>query len=389
MKIKKRIRALSLFANVGIAETYLKEIGIDVLIANEIDPQRVKFYNHLYPKTKIITGDITNPKISDEIIELSKKNNIDLIMATPPCQGMSTAGKKLKDDERNYLIKYAIDIIEKVKPKFVFLENVPEQLQTHITYNGERILIPKYLKERLDKDYEFNDNHIINAANYSVPQQRERAIFLLVRKDINIKWDFPKQDKKIITLEEAFKNVPSLDPEIYDVTYDEQIKLFPDFEKKKQEALKISKYHKPPIHAKKHVIAMMHTPSGETAFNNDKYYPRKDNGERVNGHYNTYRRFDWDKPARTITQNNGVISSLCCVHPGKYIGKDSEGYDLYSDARCLTLYELFIIFSLPKDWNVPDWADDRMIRQVIGEGIPPMLVRNLVEELMYNIKSEE
>lgn len=62
-------------------------------------------------------------------------------MATPPCQGMSTAGKKLKDDERNYLIKYAVDIIENVKPKFVFLENVPEQLQTYISYNDKKILI--------------------------------------------------------------------------------------------------------------------------------------------------------------------------------------------------------------------------------------------------------
>lgn len=130
---------------------------------------------------------------------------------------------------------------------------------------------------------------------------------------------------------------------------------------------------------------MMHTPSGETAFNNEKYYPKKDNGDRVNGHNNTYRRYDWNKPARTITQNNGVISSLCCVHPGRYIGKDSDGYDLYSDARCLTIYELLIVFSLPKDWNIPEWADDRLIRQVIGEGIPPMLVKNIVIELMSQI----
>lgn len=385
MKIKKRIRALSLFANVGIAETYLKEIGIDVLIANEIDPQRVKFYNHLYPKTKIITGDITNPKISDEIIELSKKNNIDLIMATPPCQGMSTAGKKLKDDERNYLIKYAIDIIEKVKPKFVFLENVPEQLQTHITYNGERILIPKYLKERLDKDYEFNDNHIINAENYSVPQQRERAIFLLVRKDINIKWDFPKQDKKIITLEEAFKNVPSLDPEIYDVTYDEQIKLFPDFEKKKEDGLKVSKWHYPPKHVFRQVYSLMHTPSGETAFNNiDKFKPRKKDGTLIKGFKNTYKRQNWDKPAYTITMYNRTIGSQNNVHPGRYIGKDKDGFDIYSDARVLTIYELMIVSSLPLDWNIPDWATDHFIRQVIGEGIPPLLVKKIMMELINN-----
>ena len=58
---------------------------------------------------------------------------------------------------------------------------------------------------------------------------------------------------------------------------------------------------------------------------------------------------------------------------------------LYSDPRCLTIYELLIVFSLPTDWNIPEWADDRLIRNVIGEGIPPKLIRNLVETLIKNI----
>ena len=47
MKQKVLINAMSLFANVGIAETYLKNIGINVVLANEIDKQRVRFYKHL------------------------------------------------------------------------------------------------------------------------------------------------------------------------------------------------------------------------------------------------------------------------------------------------------------------------------------------------------
>lgn len=91
-----KIKAMSLFANVGIAETYLKEIGIDVVIANELDHQRVEFYKYLYPSTNMIEGDITNSRVQDKLIELAKREKIDLIMATPPCQGMSTAGKKIK-----------------------------------------------------------------------------------------------------------------------------------------------------------------------------------------------------------------------------------------------------------------------------------------------------
>lgn len=382
-----KLKGVSLFANVGIAETYLKEVGINIVVANEIDEKRAKFYQYLYPDAEMIIGDITDSNIFNKVYEISRERKVDFLIATPPCQGMSLAGKRDPLDKRNQLIFYAIEMIKKLKPKYILLENVPQLLKTKIKIDDEIILIKDYIKKELDNYYNFADESLVSAMDYEVPQMRKRNIFLISRKDMRYIWQIPPK-KKRITMREAIYNLPSVDPMLKE-GYDETIKLFPDFEKKKQEALKISKFHKPPIHAKKHVIAMMHTPSGETAFNNDKYYPRKDNGERVNGHYNTYRRFDWDKPARTITQNNGVISSLCCVHPGKCIGKDSEGYDLYSDARCLTLYELFIIFSLPKDWNLPDWADDRMIRQVIGEGIPPMLVRNLVEELMNNIKSEE
>ena len=55
----KKFNAVSLFANVGVAEAYLAETGINVAVANEIDPIRAKFYSHLYPETNMIVGDIT------------------------------------------------------------------------------------------------------------------------------------------------------------------------------------------------------------------------------------------------------------------------------------------------------------------------------------------
>jgi len=93
---------------------------------------------------------------------------------------------------------------------------------------------------------------------------------------------------------------------------------------------------------------------------------------------------NWDKPSRTITQNNGVISSLCCVHPGHPI-QLSKGGVIYSDPRVLTIYELLIVSSLPLDWPIPEWADETFIRKVIGEGIPSMLVKNIMLELLKQI----
>ncbi len=376
-----KLKGLSLFANVGVAETYLEELGIEIVVANELEPKRAEFYSHLYPKTNMIVGDITDKDILNTIIEKSIKKNVDFLIATPPCQGMSLAGKMDKFDKRNQLIYYAIEIIKKIKPKYILLENVPQLLKTKINIGNEIISIPEYIHKELNNDYNFANQNLVSAMDYDVPQMRKRNIFILSRKDMKYVWQMPAKKEKI-TLKDAIYDLPSVDPLLKE-GIEETIKLFPDYLEKKEKAEKISKFHRPPIHAKKHVIAMMHTPSGCTAFDNVEYYPKKDDGTRVNGHYNTYRRYDWNKPARTITQNNGVISSLCCVHPGKPYKNGNE--TLYSDPRCLTLYELFIVFSLPKDWNVPDWADERFIRQVIGEGIPPMLIKNIVQELINNI----
>lgn len=378
-----KIKAMSLFANVGIAETYLNEIGIDVVVANEIEHQRVRFYNHLYPSTQMIEGDITSKEIQDKLVELAKNEKVELIMATPPCQGMSTAGKKDKNDARNLLIKDAAKVIKEVKPKYIFFENVPEQLNTYIEYKNDEILIPDYLKKEFENDYYFNDNFIINAADYGVPQLRERAIILLTRKDVKKKWNFPKKNNEIVTMEKAIGNLPSLDPEIYDVPYEDQLRIFPDFEKKKAEGLNISKWHYPPKHVYRQVYSLMHTPTGETAFNNiDLFKPKKKDGTYTKGFKNTYKRQEWNKPAFTVTMFNRTIGSQNNVHPGRYIGKDKDGYDLYSDARVLTVYELMLVTSLPKNWDIPNWASEHFVRQVIGEGIPPLLVKKIMQELI-------
>lgn len=379
--LKNRIKAISLFANVGIAEAYLHEIGIDVIAANEIDPKRTAFYKHVYPDVNVIEGDITDSLIKDEIVTIAKKDGVELILATPPCQGMSTAGKMDKWDVRNTLICHAIEVVKRIKPKYVFLENVPQQLTTKIKYEGKIMFIPDYVKAELEDEYIFNDDNVIEASDYGVPQYRERAIMLLVRRDIGKMWSFPEKTGTI-TLEDAIGDLPSLDPEIYDVPYAKLVEIFPDYEKKKKAGQAVSPWHYPPRHVLRQVISMMHTPTGQTAFDNiEKYQPRKKNGDLVTGFRNTYKRQSWDRPGTTVTMYSREISSQGNVHPGRLIGKDDEGMDLYSDARVMSIYELMIMSSLPKDWNIPLNASDHFIRCVIGEGIPPLLVKKIMERL--------
>ena len=375
------MKILSLFANIGVAEAYLREIGVEVSVANELIERRAKLYSAIYPETKMIAGDITNDAVFTQIINAAREEMVDCIMATPPCQGMSTAGQLDEDDERNRLVIPVIKAVHILKPNYIFIENVPNFFNTSIQVNDKNILIPDYINDELGNEYEIR-KYIINTKDYSVPQVRERAIFLITKKGLDNIWVLPDPDKKIITMRDAIGNIPSIDPFIKDISKEERDAMFPEYEAKKKRALKISRWNIPPHHVKRQVISMMHTPTGETAFDNKKYFPVKENGTPVKGYRNTYKRQNWDTPAYTVTMDNRKISSQNNVHPGRYLGVDENGDTIYSDARTLTLYELMLVMSLPSNWPVPEKTSEAFLRRIIGEGITPLFVKKVFEQLI-------
>jgi len=347
------IKGTSLFSNVGIAETYLERNNIDIVVANELLSERARFYKFLHPNTDVVTGDITEETIFNEVVKKSLENEIEFLLATPPCQGMSVAGKMDENDPRNSLIIKAVEFIKLVKPKNVIIENVPTMLKTSILVNGEKIKIVDYIESQLSNEYTISFN-ILNAADYGTPQVRKRTIVLLSKIG---EWKLPTKEEQI-TVEQAIGHLPSLESgEKSDI-----------------------KYHFGTKHNDRHILWMKHTPTGCTAFDNAVYYPQKEDGTRIKGFSTTYKRISWDKPAPTITMCNGGISSQNNVHPGR---KLSDG--TYSDARVLSLKELMILTGLPDDWEVPEWASENLIRKVIGEGVPP----KLIEAIIKNIPKEE
>lgn len=366
-----------MFANVGIAETYLSEVGVDIVVANEVLEERARFYQDVYPDCHMVYGNILDVEVFEEVYRESVERNVQFIIATPPCQGMSPAGKKDPRDSRNNLIMSAVDMIIRINPDFVLIENVMQQLKTKIEYNGELILIPEYLKRRLGEIYNFNDYPVIDSKFYGVPQQRKRAIFLLSKKTTGVRWEFPKKDDKIVTLRDVIGDLPSLDPLIKEK---EHRNILPDYEMKKVAGLKVSKWHCPREHVWRNVEVMMHTPEGQSARKNPVYFPKKKDGTMVGGALRTYMRMEWDRPAPTITAYNHTISSFQNVHPGRPTSQEG----IYSDARVLTILELMRVTTLPDDWNIPEWATPQLVRQVIGEGIPPLLIKKIVAQLGLN-----
>lgn len=374
-----KMKALSLFANIGVAEAYLERIGFEVVVANELIERRAALYSKIYPHTQMICGDITDDNIKKKIISASIEKGVDIVMATPPCQGMSTAGQQDSDDIRNKLVCEVVDVVTKLKPKYVFIENVPLFYNTEIEVNGKKILIPTYLNNQLSDAYVIN-SYTIDTKDYSVPQTRERAIILMSRKG-ETEWILPEKDAEIVTMRDAIGYLPILDPYVKDVDDSERERMFPHYAERKEAALAISPWHNPPEHIKRQVVAMQHTAPGCTAFDNPVYFPVKENGDAVKGYHNTYKRQNWDTPAYTVTMDNRKISSQNNVHPGREEYVDENGETIYSDARTLTLFELMKVMSLPDDWPVPLNTPEAFLRRIIGEGIPPLFIKKVFEQL--------
>ena len=344
------MNGVSLFANVGIAETYIYKHNINIVVANELLQNRAAFHKENHPNCNMIQGDITNAEIYKNIVKEAKKKKCDFLIATPPCQGMSVAGRMKEDDPRNSLIKFVIEMIKELEPKHALIENVLGVLKTSILHNAKSIKIVDYINNELLPLGYFINPVVVNAADYATPQTRKRAIFLISKI---AKWELPKKMPKI-TVKEAIGHLPSLES---------------------GESSKIL-YHSAKKHNDRHIHFLKHTPSGKTALHNKVHYPKKEDGTRIKGFATTYKRIEWDKPAPTITMANGSVSSQNNVHPGMLLANGK-----YSDARVLTLKEIFILTGLPEDWHPPAWASENLIRQVIGEGVPPRLIDSLLSSI--------
>lgn len=348
------MKGLSLFSSAGIAETYFKDCGIDIVVSNELIRKRNELHSALYPNCQSICGDITNSNVFNEILNITQKEKCEFLLATPPCQGMSSLGKKDYDnDKRNYLIFYVFDMIDKNDFNYILIENVPKFLKMYFPYNNKLVPLLDIINDKYANKYNI-DSFVLNAKDYGVPQSRPRGFIRLWKKGLI--WGKP-QKQKIITLRDSIGNLPSLES-------DEDSGI---------------KWHFAKHHNEREIIAMKHTKEGCSAMKNEIFYPKKSNGEKIKGFHNTYKRMKWDEPCPARAMNNGNIGGHNNVHPGRLLADGT-----YSDARVLTLRELFIVSSLPADWNLPDWCTDNLIRRVIGEAIPPMLSKSIIDMIGKN-----
>ena len=116
---------ISTFACGGGSSLGYSMAGFRELLANEWDDNAVQTFKLNFPDVPVIQGDIAKLTVEEvlNIIGL-KPGELDVFDGSPPCQGFSTAGKRVMDDPRNGLYKEYVRLLRGLQPKVFVMENV-------------------------------------------------------------------------------------------------------------------------------------------------------------------------------------------------------------------------------------------------------------------------
>ena len=221
---KHNYSVLELFAGAGGLAVGMEKAGLKCVALNEIDKWACQTLRKNRPEWKVLEGDIKSLDFS------AYKNKIDVVTGGFPCQAFSYAGKKLGlADARGTLFYEYARVLKEVNPPICIGENV-RGLLSHDngkTLNGMMSILDEI-------GYNVAPIQVLKAINYMVPQKRERLILVGIRKDIDLKFEYPKPHKKIYNLIDALKkgelynsNVPESNGAKYPKSKSEVLDMVP------------------------------------------------------------------------------------------------------------------------------------------------------------------
>ena len=170
----EEFRVLDLFCGAGGLSWGLhKNSNFKTMVALDLDDNAAYTFKQNMPMTEVVVGDITDKTIKEKVIAFAKEKKVNMIVGGPPCQGFSMKGKKLGlADPRNFLFREYLNIVQELQPEVFVVENVKGLL---ISSNG-------WFKDKIIQSIEelgYNVEYgILNAADFGVPQSRERTIFI-------------------------------------------------------------------------------------------------------------------------------------------------------------------------------------------------------------------
>jgi DNA (cytosine-5)-methyltransferase 1 len=191
----RRPLAIDLFAGAGGLSLGLEQAGFDVVAAAEYDPVHAATHEFNFPRTEVLCADIA--ALEPEALRNAAREGmeahggdaaawdgeLDLIAGGPPCQGFSLIGRRLVDDRRNRLVFHFFRLVSELRPRYFVMENVPGMAR-----GGHAGILDELIAEFEEAGYRFPENRedkhrILNAADFGVPQDRNRLFLIGTRKD--------------------------------------------------------------------------------------------------------------------------------------------------------------------------------------------------------------
>ena len=358
---------IDLFAGCGGFSTGFEMAGYNVCYAIEKDEWASETYKNNHSNTKVITSDITTIDNLDDIID--KNIKIDGIIGGPPCQGFSLSGNRDRKDPRNSLFMEFVRFVKHFKPKFFVMENVNGILSMR-TQKGELV---KDLILQEFKNCGYNvDIHKLNAANFGVPQSRERIFFIGINK--NIPYDLEKikftpflfSDHQT-TIEEAIMDLPDINASDGVEKCEYTKEPTNEYQKFIRNGSKNVYNHIAMKHTSRLIERFSHIGFGESVANVEKEYGQRKRGDatKISGKaysQNNYRPFP-DRPSPTIP------ATFQCnfVHPYK-----NRNYTAREGARLQSFPDTYIFYGKRTTMS---WEKNLSQYQQIGNAVPPLLAR--------------
>lgn len=365
---EQKLDVIDLFSGAGGLSLGFVKSGYNIKRAVEFDKNIATTYKKNFPYVDVVVDDIKNIDRTN----LFKKNDANVIIGGPPCQGFSMAGARIRNgfinDPRNYLFKHYFNVVKTVKPDVFVMENV-KGIKTMQNGKVFKEIIHLFSDSELLNGEPYNIFYkIINAAEFGVPQKRERMIIigtsinninfenLWIKTKQQIREEIPSFFNKV-TIWDAIGNLPAATTDGI-IENPQPITNYQKF--LASSSVKIFNHNKT-NHSRIAIERMKKIKTGEN------YRILNENIKSV--HSGSYGRLAWNEQAPTITTRFDTPSGGRFIHPERN--------------RTLTPREAARIQSFPDDFVF--YGPKTSTTKQIGNAVPPKVsyfLAKLVDNMM-------
>ena len=352
-----KLRILDLFCGAGGFSAGLEQVkNFSTEVGLDFDKYAIETFSKNFPNAISICGDILDQDTKNQVIDSCRKRKVNMIVGGPPCQGFSLKGKNLGlDDSRNFLFKEYLNIVKELQPEVFIIENVKNILNSSSHYFRDEIL-----KEIKNLGYIVNYG-VVNAKNYGVPQNRERAIFIASKtKFIN----FPNPQDKSVTVRDAISDLAYLESGQGQVISEYINPAQSDYQR--QLRGKCLQYHKASSHSKLAIEKLKMIP----AECGKEYLPKDLLGKQKFS--TTWSRLEWDNISPTIDTRFDTPSN----------GKNSHPFL----NRAITPREAARIQSFNDDFYF--YGPKVAVCKQIGNAVPPLLAKAIGQQIADELQND-